>query len=158
MSLVVMFSVVVAFLLIIGLYVQTLIALRRMQQVQASIEGEMRVLRNEVVAVSRGAIGLGKKLQQAQSRLQSAERRQDDMEFKDVGNIAITHANKLVQMGAAKDELMSTCGLSQGEATLVSLMHSKSKMGQNSPSGDKKSNSEKPSSIKSASGIKRSAA
>ncbi|MES3006147.1 MAG: DUF2802 domain-containing protein [Pseudomonadota bacterium] len=126
---VVIFGLMVALLLVAGVLAQALQTLRRMQNTQTLLQAELRALRKEMTAVGQGAVGLGKRLQIVQRRLQSTERRQEDMEFKDVGNIAITHANKLVQMGAATDELISTCGLSQAEANLVSLMHGKAKRG-----------------------------
>ena len=122
---VLIFCLFIALLLMAGILAQTLQAMRRMQETQLRIDADIQVLRKEVNSFRQGAVGLGKRLQALQRRLQSSERRQEDMEFKDVGNIAITHANKLVQMGAATDELMSTCGLSQAEAKLVSLMHGK---------------------------------
>jgi uncharacterized protein YlxW (UPF0749 family) len=122
---VLIFCLFIALLLMAGILAQTLQAMRRMRETQIRIDADVQVLRREVNSFRQGAVGLGKRLQALQRRLQSSERRQEDMEFKDVGNIAITHANKLVQMGAATDELMSTCGLSQAEAKLVSLMHGK---------------------------------
>ena len=127
---VVIFGLVVALLLVAGVLAQALQALRRMQNTQTRLETDLVGLRQEITAIGQGAVGLGKRLQIVQRRVQSTERRQEDMEYKDVGNIAITHANKLVQMGVATDELMSTCGLSQAEANLVSLMHGKAKQGQ----------------------------
>ncbi|MDO9319793.1 MAG: DUF2802 domain-containing protein [Gammaproteobacteria bacterium] len=127
---VVIFGLGIALLLLAGILAQTLQTLRGMQSTQTRIDADIEVLRKEITAVGQGAVGLGKRLQVLQRRQQSTERRQEDLEFKDVGNIAITHANKLVQMGAATDELMSTCGLSQAEANLVSLMHGKAKQGQ----------------------------
>ncbi|MDP1931991.1 MAG: DUF2802 domain-containing protein [Gammaproteobacteria bacterium] len=123
MSPVVIYSLFVVLLLAAGLFAQMLHTLRRMQQVQTRMETDMLVLRNELTAVGRGTVGLGKRVQQMHQRLQTVQHRQEDMEHKDVGNIAISHANKLVQMGVATDELISACGLSQAEASLVSLMH-----------------------------------
>ncbi len=127
---VVIFGLGIALLLLAGILAQALQTLRGMQNTQARIDADIQALRKEVTAVGQGAVGLGKRLQVLQRRQQSTERRQEDLEYKDVGNISISHANKLVQMGAATDELMSTCGLSQAEANLVSLMHGKAKQGQ----------------------------
>lgn len=101
--------------------------LRKVERLQAQLETNMSSLRGEITAVGRGAIGLGKRMKLVQDRLQDTERRQEDLEYKDVGDIAISHANKLVQMGAATEELVATCGLSKAEATLLTLMHSRSK-------------------------------
>jgi len=101
--------------------------LRKVERLQAQLDKGMSALRGEITAVGRGAIGLGKRVKLVQDRLQDTERRQEDLEYKDVGDIAITHANKLVQMGAAAEELVATCGLSKAEATLLTLMHSRAK-------------------------------
>lgn len=101
--------------------------LRKIERLQARLDTDMRALRGEITAVGRGAIGLGKRVKLVQDRLQNTERRQEDLEYKDVGDVAISHASKLVQMGAGAEELVSTCGLSKAEATLLTLMHSRSK-------------------------------
>ena len=101
--------------------------LRKVERLQAQLDTNMSSLRGEITAVGRGAIGLGKRMKLVQDRLQDTERRQEDLEYKDVGDVAISHANKLVQMGAGSEELIATCGLSKAEATLLTLMHSRSK-------------------------------
>lgn len=101
--------------------------LRKLERLQARLDTDMRALRGEITAVGRGAIGLGRRVKLVQDRLQDTERRQEDLEYKDVGDVAISHASKLVQMGAGAEELVSTCGLSKAEATLLTLMHSRSK-------------------------------
>lgn len=101
--------------------------LRKVERLQAQLDTDMSALRGEITAVGRGAIGLGKRVKLVQDRLQDTERRQEDLEFKDVGDVAISHANKLVLMGAAAEELVATCGLSKAEATLLTLMHSRTK-------------------------------
>ena len=101
--------------------------LRKVERLQAQLDTNMSALRGEITAVGRGAIGLGKRMKLVQDRLQDTERRQEDLEYKDVGDVAISHANKLAQMGAAPEELVSTCGLSKAEATLMTLMHNRTK-------------------------------
>jgi hypothetical protein len=100
--------------------------LRKLEQLRLKLDADMGALRGEITAVSRGAAAQGKRVHSLQQRLDRAEQRQEEFEFKDVGDIAITQASKLVKMGADTEELVSTCGLSAAEATLVSLMHAKS--------------------------------
>jgi hypothetical protein len=100
--------------------------LRKIEQLREKLDVDMSALRGEITAISRGALAQGKRVQGLQQRLDRAEQRQEEFEFKDVGDIAITQASKLVKMGAATEELVSTCGLSAAEATLVSLMHAQS--------------------------------
>lgn len=50
------------------------------------------------------------------------ERRQQDMESKEGSGLTYAQASKLVRMGADTDDLVRSCGLSEAEAKLVSLM------------------------------------
>lgn len=120
-------SITFVIMLCACMFAMSLHVLRKVQKLQERLETDMRALRGEITAVGRGAVGLGKRVQMLQQRLESSERRQEDMEYKDVGDVAIIHASKLVQMGADSQELVNTCGLSKAEATLLSLMHSKSR-------------------------------
>lgn len=101
--------------------------MRKVERLQTQLETDMKALRGEITAIGRGAVGLGKRMKLVQESLQDTQRRQEDLEFKDVGDVAINHANRLVQMGAATEELVATCGLSKAEATLMSLMHTRAK-------------------------------
>lgn len=102
--------------------------MRKVARLQTRLDTDMKALRGEITAVGRGAVGLGKRMKLVQESLQATQRRQEDLEFKDVGDVAINHASKLVQMGAATEELVATCGLSKAEATLLSLMHARTKV------------------------------
>ncbi|MCB1664498.1 MAG: DUF2802 domain-containing protein [Pseudomonadales bacterium] len=101
--------------------------LRKVQRLQERLDNDMRALRGEITAVSRGAVGLGKRVKKVQDTLQDTRRRQEDLENKDMGDVAIIHASKLALMGAPTEELVSTCGLSKAEASLLSLMAARSK-------------------------------
>ncbi len=106
--------------------------LRKVKALQARLDADMAALRGEISAVSRGAVGLGKRVQTLQQRVEVTAQRQEELEYKDVGDVAISHASKLGQMGANSEELVSTCGLSRAEASLLSLMHGKSRTAERS--------------------------
>lgn len=57
-----------------------------------------------------------------EKKLTKTVQRQQDLENKDAGSLTYEQASKLIQMGAAPEDLVKTCGLSQAEARLVSLM------------------------------------
>ncbi|MCP5331204.1 MAG: DUF2802 domain-containing protein [Pseudomonadales bacterium] len=101
--------------------------LRKVQALQDRLDSDMRALRGEITAVGRGAVGLGKRLTQVKESLENTRRRQEDLENKDMGDVAMVHASKLALMGAPADELVSTCGLSRAEASLLSLMAARRK-------------------------------
>jgi predicted nucleic acid-binding Zn-ribbon protein len=127
MSSVFLYGVFAVLLLMAAGLVQCLRVITQLQGAHIKAESELRALRNDITAVGRGAIGVGKRVQTLQQRIQTTERRQEDLEYKDMGKVAFSHATKLVQLGAAAGELVSTCGLSQAEADLVALMHVRSK-------------------------------
>jgi len=57
-----------------------------------------------------------------EKKLNKTAQRQQDLENKDVGSLTYEQASKLIELGAAPEDLVKTCGLSQAEAHLVSLM------------------------------------
>jgi len=67
-------------------------------------------------------IKLGQSMHSLEQRVTLTARRQQELENKDAGSLTYDQASKLIQMGAAPEDLVKTCGLSQAEAKLVSLM------------------------------------
>jgi hypothetical protein len=57
-----------------------------------------------------------------EKKLNRTMQRQQDLENKDAGSLTYEQASKLIELGAAPEDLVKTCGLSQAEAHLVSLM------------------------------------
>lgn len=57
-----------------------------------------------------------------EKKLNQTAQRQQDLENKDAGSLTYEQASKLIELGAAPEDLVKTCGLSQAEAHLVSLM------------------------------------
>ena len=76
-----------------------------------------------LLRTNSGAIlQLGNSMQTLEQRVTLTARRQQELENKDAGSLTYDQASKLIQMGAAPEDLVKTCGLSQAEAKLVSLM------------------------------------
>jgi hypothetical protein len=57
-----------------------------------------------------------------EKKLNQTAQRQQDLENKDAGSLTYEQASKLIELGAEPEDLVKTCGLSQAEAHLVSLM------------------------------------
>jgi len=127
MSPLVIFGITLALMLSGSMLFLSVNVLRKVARLQDRLDADMKALRGEITAVGRGAVGLAKRVKLVQESLQDTQRRQEDLEYKDVGDVAINHASKMVQMGAATEELVATCGLSKAEATLLSLMHTRAK-------------------------------
>ena len=64
-----------------------------------------------------------REVSELESRIEKLTRRQQDMEVRDPGQLAYSHAGKLAARGADAQELIRDCGLSEAEARLVSMMH-----------------------------------
>jgi len=97
-------------------------AYRQIRQLKAGLQ----VAAERQEAVLRSCTGLMIQLGQTQlgleQRIVSNERRQQELESKDSGSLTYAQASKLVQMGADTQDLVKSCGLSEAEAKLVSLM------------------------------------
>lgn len=87
------------------------------------VELEVKGLKQQLQAVTAGALGVGRRLQQTEERLGKALDRQSRLEQKDTGSLPYTQASKLLKMGASVDEIKEACGLSHAEASLVELLH-----------------------------------
>lgn len=106
----------------LGLGVMLIANMRKINRLhQALTEG---VTRQEALlrANSGAVLKLGGTLQTLEQRVTLTARRQQELENKDAGSLTYDQASKLIQMGAAPEDLVKTCGLSQAEAKLVSLM------------------------------------
>jgi len=76
-----------------------------------------RIVRNFGVVLAR--------LQSAESKIESASAAQAELKIKKSMNTNITQANKLLDLGVNSDQLVSGFGLSEAEAQLMSLVHTK---------------------------------
>ncbi|ALO46315.1 DUF2802 domain-containing protein [Pseudohongiella spirulinae] len=104
------------------LIVMQFVQMRRLRELQASLAAASS--RHESLLRKTGqAVGqLGQSLITLDQRVTQTQRRQQDLENKDSGSLTYAQASKLVQMGADPAELVKSCGLSEAEAKLVSLM------------------------------------
>lgn len=88
------------------------------QQVVAGLE--------KIEALSKASasalIRLSTAQQNMEKRLVQGLRRQQSREGRDARSLTYTQANRLIRMGADPDDLVRSCGLSQAEARLVSLI------------------------------------
>jgi hypothetical protein len=97
-------------------------AYRQIRQLKRGLQ----VAADRQEALLHSCTGLMIQLGQAQAgleqRMVSNERRQQELESKDTGSLTYAQASKLVQMGADTQDLVKSCGLSEAEAKLVSLL------------------------------------
>ena len=75
-------------------------------------------LQSRLQAVHKQGSIVEKRISELDTRLELTAGRQQEIEFRDMGSLSYAHASKLVKMGAAPEDLVSSCGLSAAEARL----------------------------------------
>lgn len=103
---------------------------RRLARQERQQEALVKVLRNEIRAMNNASVGVGKRLQKLEHRLQITAEKQLELENRDPGALAYNQAAKLMEMGAEVEDLVSACGLGRPEAELMALLHREVATGQ----------------------------
>jgi hypothetical protein len=120
-----------------GAYIAVWACRRLMDKQQQQVDERLAQLQTQLNTVSRGAIGVGKRLIEAEQRLAAALQRQNTLESTIESSlesrnqptaspselIPYTLAERMLEQGATADSLIRQCGLSQAEAELMALVH-----------------------------------
>jgi len=95
---------------------------QRIQQLERTV-AQSAVSQQELLeSASKAILSLHGSIHALEQRLEKSTQRHQSIENKNAGSLTYEQAAKLVQMGAAPEDLVKSCGLSQAEAQLVSLM------------------------------------
>jgi hypothetical protein len=73
----------------------------------------------EVQGMSKGAIGVGRKVLELEKHITVLEAKIEEMQKNDPAKVSYSEAARLVELGAGIEDLMNTCGISRPEAELV---------------------------------------
>jgi len=79
-------------------------------------------LSEEVQAMSKSSIGVGRKLLELERNVESLESKIEEMQKNDPAKVSYSEASRLVGLGAGIEDLMNTCGISRPEAELVKAL------------------------------------
>lgn len=96
--------------------------LRQLNSLRAALDASAARQEALLQATGGALLKMNQTVQTLEKRVTLTSRRQQELENKDAGSLTYEQASKLIQMGAAPEDLVKTCGLSQAEAKLVSLM------------------------------------
>ncbi|WP_210395712.1 DUF2802 domain-containing protein [Motiliproteus sediminis] len=96
---------------------------RKVAEQERRHEALINVLRNEILAMNSASVGVGKRVQQVERKLNITAEKQQELENRDPGALAYNQAAKLMEMGADVDDLVSSCGIARPEAELMALLH-----------------------------------
>jgi hypothetical protein len=80
-------------------------------------------LRSSLSDLSREATENGRMFLEIEHQLKRVGMRQDQIETREPESRPYRHAIMLVKRGASTEDLMASCGLSQGEAELIANIH-----------------------------------
>ena len=95
---------------------------RRLKMLEQSLTQSFATQQELLGSTGNALLALHGNIAALENKLIRTAQRQQDMEIKNAGTLTYEQAAKLVQMGAAPEDLVKSCGMSQAEAKLVSLM------------------------------------
>lgn len=121
-------GVAIAALLGLGLYCQRLTnQLRELTERLADQDTErhlqIREINKRLDAYLQSSIGMGEELRELSELVAPLPGKVNLLEQRDPSGISFTQAAKLVGMGASADDIAQSCGLSRGEAELVTRLN-----------------------------------
>ncbi len=90
---------------------------------------QMTLLRQDFRAITAAAKSVGQRVLVIERRQRSLAQRQDQADLYDAANQPYEQAIRLAQRGMDKNELLEVCGLSEGEADLINMLHKLDKVG-----------------------------
>lgn len=82
----------------------------------------IQALRHQFELSDSGFHGMGKRMVELEKRVSKTMQKADSMDTRDPQAAAYKHAVKLVERGAAIDDIVKSCGLSRSEAELVKVL------------------------------------
>ncbi|MGD8498099.1 MAG: DUF2802 domain-containing protein [Chromatiales bacterium] len=97
--------------------------LRQLRGRCAELDTQLKDLRSQLVAEIANAAGSGRRQLAVERDIDQLRHRQDQLELRMADAQSYGQAEQLVKRGAGMEELISSCGLSRGEAELVMRMH-----------------------------------
>ncbi|MFT6093866.1 MAG: hypothetical protein ACJA2Q_001766 [Pseudohongiellaceae bacterium] len=112
-------------LLALNVSIISLYLLSKLRRMQAEMTHLRQVFCNDRERMVRNLAGILARLQSAEGSIESACAVQAELKINKSMNTNLTQANKLLDMGVDSDQLVSSFGLSEAEAQLMSLVHTK---------------------------------
>lgn len=98
---------------------------RKISQFSKSVSSTPEKLSSDLAALNAGSIGLGERLLRIERNQKLLADRLEQVEQHDRGNSGYNQAIRLIKQGMSKNDLISSCELSEAEAGLLMMMHDK---------------------------------
>lgn len=113
----------VALALVAGVLISATRQRRRQAEMMESLRSDLRALCTAAVTVGQRVNRLERGVTAVSKRQEELGMRQDQMAQWEPEEHSFQHAIKLATRGASVEELIEVCGLPQGEAELIAMMH-----------------------------------
>jgi len=107
-------------LLLIATVVGFVLVRRQYQKDLQNWQSQTQKLRQDVDAISKSAFGVGRSIKKLEQRLSENERKPA---LATTDEALYQQAQRLVNMGASADDLVSSCGVARAEAELLVSMN-----------------------------------
>jgi len=95
----------------------------RGQRRYAKSLAQIHELQRNVRAITAAAIGVGERVLEIERRQRRVAEWQEQLDIYDTGSQSYDQAINMAKNGAETKDLVETCGISESEAELISLMH-----------------------------------
>ncbi len=117
---------IVLFIAVVLVFIAVAAATWFVRQKWQSVETTNQHLEQQVRILIKSNVGIGSRVNELEVRLEKINYQQEDLAERTDEDVSISHAAKLVELGADIDEVMRSCSLSRGEAEfLLTMRHAK---------------------------------
>lgn len=118
---VIMLALIVVSTLLLFTIAAVIILYAYFQKLFANHDAQLRMFQDDLAAICNGAVGVGGHLARLEDRTRGLLERQEQLEMQEAPEQSYKQAIRLAKSGADIDQLISDCGLAQGEAELAIL-------------------------------------
>jgi hypothetical protein len=116
------FNILLSIFLIINYFYYSKLRKTFKENIQILTKENIR-LKKEISAVCKSSIGVGQRLNVVEEYLHNISLRQDMADSHQKPLSSYNHAAKIIAMGGNINDVVDSCGISNAEAELVSILH-----------------------------------
>ena len=98
-------------------------ALRMARRERAAMAREAESVRTDLRGLVSAALGVGERVMRLERQLSQLAERQDQLDLSDPAHQSYQQAIRMARRGTSMTELMEVCGLTRGEAELITMLH-----------------------------------
>jgi Protein of unknown function (DUF2802) len=99
---------------------------KRITALELSLNSNIQTLRRELDVVNGGAVGVGSRLINVEKKLNGSIEKQQQLEDNNTDQYSYNEAATLAGRGVDASQIADQCGLSEAEASLMTLLNSQS--------------------------------